>query len=156
MIFTTGSHGQLMFREARRDDLDAVLRLYRQLQPADPVLENGADAAVFDQILTTNGLHLFVLEADNAIVATTYLNVIPNITRSASPYAVIENVVVEERLRGHGFGKQVMAGTLQAAWDAGCYKIMLLTGSRAPATHAFYRACGFSGDEKTAYVVRRS
>lgn len=27
-----------------------------------------------------------------------------------------------------------MAGTLQAAWDAGCYKAMLMTGSREPAT----------------------
>ena len=47
-----------------------------------------------------------------------------------------------------------MAATLQAAWDAGCYKAMLLTGSRRPATHAFYRACGFSPDAKTAYLAR--
>jgi GNAT superfamily N-acetyltransferase len=80
--------------------------------------------------------------------------VIPNITRSAAPYAVIENVVVEESLRGTGLGKQIMSGTLQAAWDAGCYKAMLMTGSRRPATHAFYRACGFSAETKTAYVAR--
>ena len=48
------------------------------------------------------------------------------------------------------------ADTLQAAWDAGCYKAMLQTGSRAPATHAFYRACGFSPDAKTAYLARPS
>lgn len=120
------------------------------------MLENGTDAAVFGQILATSGLYLFVLEEDNAVIATSYLNVIPNVTRSASPYALIENVVVEESLRGRGFGKLVMSGTLQAAWDAGCYKVMLLTGSRKTATHAFYRACGFSGDEKTAYVMRRS
>jgi GNAT superfamily N-acetyltransferase len=47
-----------------------------------------------------------------------------------------------------------MAATLQAAWDAGCYKAMLQTGSRRPATHAFYRACGFSPDAKTAYLAR--
>jgi len=50
-------------------------------------------------------LHLFVLEVNCSIVATTYLNVIPNITRSTSPYALIENVVVEESLRGTGLGK---------------------------------------------------
>ncbi len=142
-----------MFREARRGDLDAVLSLYRQLQPADPVVQNGSVAEVFEQILAARGLHLFVLEEDGAVVATTYLNIIPNMTRSASPYAVIENVVVEESRRGKGLGKQIMAGTLQAAWDAGCYKAMLLAGSRKPATHVFYRACGFSGDEKTAYVA---
>jgi GNAT superfamily N-acetyltransferase len=88
------------------------------------------------------------------VVATTYLNVIPNVTRSASPHAVIENVVVEERLRGTGLGKQIMGSTLRVAWSAGCYKAMLMTGSRRPSTHAFYLACGFSPDAKRAYLAR--
>jgi GNAT superfamily N-acetyltransferase len=145
-----------IFREAGPDDFKDILRLYRQLQPEDSVLHDGSDAAAFAQILGSPGLHLFVLEAEGVVVATTYLNIIPNLTRSASPYAVIENVVVEETLRGTGLGKQLMAGTLRAAWDAGCYKAMLLTGSRKPATHAFYRACGFSPDAKTAYLARPS
>lgn len=146
----------IIFREAGTGDFDDIVRLYRQLQPTDPVLHDGSDAAAFAQILGSPGLHLFVLEVDGVVAATTYLNVIPNLTRSASPYAVIENVVVEETLRGRGLGKRVMAGTLQAAWDAGCYKAMLLTGSRKPATHAFYRTCGFSADVKTAYLARPS
>jgi GNAT superfamily N-acetyltransferase len=145
-----------LFREAGPDDLEDILRLYRQLQPEDPVLRDGSDAVAFAQILGSPGLHLFVLEVDGVVAATTYLNVIPNLTRSASPYAVIENVVVEETFRGTGLGKQIMAGTLRAAWDAGCYKAMLLTGSRKPATHAFYRACGFSPDAKTGYLARPS
>src|SRR5215472_7533294 len=100
-----------LFREAGPGDLEDILRLYRQLQPEDPVLGDGSDAAAFAQILGSPGLHLFVLEADGVVVATTYLNVIPNITRSASPYAVIENVVVEEAVRGSGLGKQIMAAT---------------------------------------------
>jgi len=143
-----------VFREAAPDDFEAVLGLYRQLQPADPILDDGSDRAAFDAILSTPGLHLFVLEIGGLVVATTYLNVIPNMTRSASPYAVIENVVVDEEVRGTGIGKQVMAATLEAAWTAGCYKAMLLTGSRSPSTHSFYRACGFSADEKTAYLAR--
>ena len=56
-------------------------------------------------------------------------------------------------VRGTGLGRRLMTGTLQAAWDAGCYKAMLMTGSRTSATHAFYRACGFSPDAKTAYLA---
>ncbi|PYC65377.1 GNAT family N-acetyltransferase [Micromonospora arborensis] len=143
-----------MFRTARPADFGQIMRLYRQLNPDDPVLEDGSDAAAFQQILGTPGLRLFVLELDGVVVATTYLNVIPNLSRSASPYAVIENVVVEESRRGTGLGRRIMADTLQAAWDAGCYKAMLMTGSRTPATHAFYRACGFAPDVKTAYLAR--
>ncbi|MGW4403472.1 N-acetyltransferase family protein [Nonomuraea sp. NPDC004702] len=145
-----------MFREARLDDFEHIVRLYRQLQPDDPEVVDGSDMAVFRQILASPALRLFVLELDGAVVATTYLNVIPNLTRSASPYAVIENVVVEASRRGAGLGKQIMAATLQAAWEAGCYKAMLMTSSRRPATHAFYRACGFSGEAKHAYVARPS
>jgi len=144
----------IVFREATPGDFEDVARLYRQLQPTDPVVRDGSDKAAFAQILAAPGLHLFVLEADGTVVATTYLNVIPNLTRSASPYAVIENVVVEQTLRGTGLGRRIMAGTLRAAWDAGCYKAMLMTGSRDPATHAFYQACGFSPGAKTAYLAR--
>ncbi|GAB3783938.1 hypothetical protein GCM10028867_34080 [Nocardioides pacificus] len=109
---------------------------------------------MFETILDTPGLTLLVLEVGGDVVATTYLNVIPNMTRNASPYAVIENVVVDESLRGTGLGKQIMVATLQRAWNAGCYKAMLLTGSKDPQTHAFYRSCGFSPDAKTAYLAR--
>ena len=143
-----------MIREALPEDFGAVMRLYRQLHPEDPVVDDGSDREAFDTILEARGLTLLLLEVDDAVVATTYLNVIPNITRSAAPYAVIENVVVEESLRGRGLGKKLMAATLQAAWEAGCYKAMLLTGSKTPATHAFYRSCGFSPDAKTAYLAR--
>ncbi|WFE54277.1 GNAT family N-acetyltransferase [Micromonospora sp. WMMD1155] len=143
-----------MFRAAGPDDFTQIIRLYRQLNPDDPVLNDGSDRVVYQRILDTPGLSLFVLDLDGVVVATTYLNVIPNLSRSASPYAVIENVVVEESRRGTGLGRQIMAGTLQAAWDAGCYKAMLMTGSRTAATHAFYRACGFAPDVKTAYLAR--
>ncbi|MDG4839144.1 GNAT family N-acetyltransferase [Micromonospora sp. WMMD967] len=143
-----------MFRVAGPDDFTQIIHLYRQLNPDDPVLDDGSDRAAYQRILDTPGLSLFVLDLDGVVVATTYLNVIPNLSRSASPYAVIENVVVEESRRGTGLGRQIMAGTLQAAWDAGCYKAMLMTGSRTPATHGFYRACGFAPDVKAAYLAR--
>jgi GNAT superfamily N-acetyltransferase len=143
-----------MIREANVNDFEAVMRLYGQLHPEDPILHDGSDRATFVEILADPDLHILVHELEGAIVATTYLNVIPNLTRSASPYAVIENVVVDESRRGTGLGKQIMAATLQAAWDAGCYKVMLMTGSRDAATHAFYEACGFSRDAKDAYLAR--
>ena len=138
------------FRAAQAGDLGGILALYRQLHPADPPAVDAP--AVFGSILDAPGLHLFVLCEGSAIVATTYLNLIPNLTRGGAPYGVIENVVVDADRRGTGLGKQIMASTLRAAWDAGCYKVMLQTGSRRESTHAFYRSCGFDPDEKTAYV----
>jgi len=145
-----------MFRAAASTDFDAIMMLYRQLHPRDPIVADGSDRTAFDTILSQEWLQIYVLERDTKIIATTYLNIVPNLTRSASPYAVIENVVVEETLRGRGHGREIMDRTLERAWAAGCYKVMLMTGSRRESTHAFYRACGFSPDAKTAYLVRPS
>ena len=109
-----------------------------------------AYVTVFDAILARDGLDLLILEVDGLIVGTTYLNVMPNLSRGGQPYAVIENVVIAEHVRGQGLGRRLMDGTLERAWAAGSYKAMVQTGSRNPNTHAFYRACGFVDDAKTA------
>ncbi len=143
-----------MFREAGAADFASVMQLYRQLHPGDVVVPEQRAQTVYDEILRTPGMRLFLLEEDGVAIASTYLNVIPNLTRGAAPYGVVENVIVDAARRGTGVGKAVMAGTLQAAWDAGCYKVMLLTGSKRESTHAYYRACGFVAGEKTGFVAR--
>jgi N-acetylglutamate synthase-like GNAT family acetyltransferase len=147
-------HDGIEFRAAGASDFDGVMRLYRQMHPADPAVEDGSARRSFEAILASPMLHLLVLEREGSVIATTYLNVIPNLTRGTAPYAVIENVVVDEALRGTGLGKEVMAATLEAAWAAGCYKAMLMTGSKREATQAYYRACGFDPDAKQALLAR--
>ena len=142
-------------RVATATDFPEIMKLYRQLQPGDPVLTNGRDRATFAEILADDRLHLFVLDDGGIIKATCYLNIIPNITRSASPYGIVENVVTDEDCRGAGLGKRIVRHALEAAWSCGCYKVMLQTGSKRASTHAFYRSCGFSGDDKQAFVAWR-
>jgi len=144
----------VLVREATARDFEDLIRLYRQLQPEDPILSDGRDRRVFDQIVAAENLHLFLLDVDKRVVSTCYLNIIPNITRSARPYAIVENVVTDASRRGCGFGTQVIRHALDFAWSSGCYKAMLQTGSRHASTHAFYRACGFTADEKVGYLAR--
>ena len=142
-------------RDATAADFGEVMRLYRQLQPEDPILTNGRDREVFNEILSNSSLKLLVLDdGSGRLFASCYLNVIPNITRSASPYGIVENVISDESARGLGHGKRVVMQALDQAWSSGCYKVMLQTGSKQEATHAFYRACGFSGSDKFGYVAR--
>tara|TARA_Y100001933_G_scaffold112984_3_gene113106 strand:- start:63 stop:542 length:480 start_codon:yes stop_codon:yes gene_type:complete len=150
----TAPAGRLRVREAAAGDFDALMRLYRQLQPSDPVPADGGARAVFAAIVESDALRLYLLEdGDGRVSASCYLNVIPNLTRGARPYAVIENVITDEARRGRGLGRAVIGHALDAAWAAGCYKVMLQTGSTQESTHAFYRACGFSGTDKHAYVA---
>lgn len=143
------------FRHSRADDFDGILRLYSQLHPADQLDATEARTA-FEIIIEHPGVDLLVLEEAGVIVGTSYLNVIPNMTRGARPYAVIENVVIDEAHRGTGRGRKLLKDTLALAWEANCYKAMLMTGSKRERTLNFYRSAGFSSDEKTAFLARPS
>ena len=141
-------------RSAKQGDIEGILALYRQLHPEDPVIADGRDRLVFSEIMESRNLHLFVAEEEGRIVSTCYLNLIPNLTRNAAPYGILENVVTDDDYRNRGFGKAVVQCALAFAWEAGCYKVMLQTGSRRESVHVFYRSCGFSGNDKHAFVAR--
>ncbi|MEM9620012.1 MAG: GNAT family N-acetyltransferase [Pseudomonadota bacterium] len=145
----------MIVREAIAEDFARIMELYAQLHPEDPVIQDGSDRRIYADILANPNLHVFVLQAaDGALNATCYLNFIPNLTRKGSPYCVIENVVTEASLRNQGLGKKLLLQVLQFAWNKGCYKVMLQTGSRQASTHNFYKSCGFSADDKFAFVAR--
>ena len=142
-------------RHARRDDLDALLALLGQLNPGDLVAPRERLASILDQIIASEHFALVVATQDERVVATCYLNVIPNLSRGGASYAVLENVVVDAPLRGRGLGQQVVRFALDEAWRRGCYKALLQTGERDPRVHRFYAACGFSASDKTGFVARR-
>ena len=141
-------------RLATAKDQEALVLLYRDLNPGEVKAEPRVFAAIYKEILSSRYFHLVVAEQGKLLVGTCYLNIIPNLSRSASPYAVLENVVVASQVRRQGVGKAIVAFALALAWERGCYKVMLQTGSKKEATHRFYRSCGFSPNEKFAFVAR--
>ena len=141
-------------RLAHRDDLDALAALYLQLNPDDAGASRATLPAILERILATEGLEIIAGELAGRVVATCYLNVIPNLTRGGRSYAVVENVVVDASLRGRGLGQALVRNALERAWAAGCYKALLQTGSREAAVLRFYESCGFSRSDKTGFVAR--
>jgi N-acetylglutamate synthase-like GNAT family acetyltransferase len=142
-------------RAARAKDLPALLALYRQLNPDDPVLLEAEAGARFAQILAHPGATIFVTCVNGVAVSSVSLVVIPNMTRGGKPYALIENVVTHADHRQRGHGRALIDTAVASAWDLGCYKVMLLTGSTEPATLRFYANCGFS-QNKTGFQIRRT
>mgnify|MGYP003579492472 CR=1 FL=1 len=141
-------------RLPRPDDLQALLGLYAQLNPHDRPATPERSRAVLDEILASSHFELVVAEHAGDVIGTCYLNVVPNLSRGGAPYGVLENVVVTQALRGRGIGQAMVGFALARAWQRGCYKVMLQTGSRRESTHHFYRACRFSAGEKFAFVAR--
>jgi ribosomal protein S18 acetylase RimI-like enzyme len=145
---------KLVVRLAERDDLTELLRLYRDLIPDDAALSVEAATQHFDALKRIDGSGILVGVIDKTIVSTCTLVVIPNLTRGGQPYALIENVVTSMEHRGRGYGRATLQQAVSSAWDHGCYKVMLLTGSTKPETIGFYNSAGFE-QNKTGFQIRR-
>jgi len=135
------------------DDLPGIRTLYRFLHHDDPALPDDRAMAVYDEMLAMPGMTVFLLEDSGAPRASCVLNVIPNLTRGARPYGVIENVVTHPDHRCRGHDRAVLQHALDHAWDHGCYKVMLMTGQEE--LRPFYESCGFDGSAKHAMLARR-
>jgi GNAT superfamily N-acetyltransferase len=138
-----------------QDDLPGLLALYRHLNPEDPAVEVSTARAIWADLLGSDTVTIFVVEAGGPLVSSCMLVVVPNLTRNARPFGLIENVVTHAEHRRHGFGSMVLRAALDAAWNAGCYKVMLMTGSRQESTMRFYERAGFERRSKTAFQIRR-
>lgn len=141
-------------RLIRDDELSGLLALYRQLNPSDAPLLPDRAAATFETILANPWQQLFVTEHEGQLVATCALALVPNLTRGARPYGVIENVVTDAAYRRRRFGTEALRAALSFARQNDCYKVMLFTGSKRPETLAFYERVGFLRGDKTGFIAR--
>ena len=142
-------------RTIRSDERPQLLELYAQLHEEDSPSSEERLRAAWESVISHPGLHIFVAEVEGRVVSTCTLVIVPNLTRGASPYAVVENVVTHVDYRKRGLGTGVLQAAFQKAWDEDCYKVMLLTGSKEEATLRFYEQAGLQRGVKTGFVVYR-
>jgi ribosomal protein S18 acetylase RimI-like enzyme len=141
-------------RTIGRDDLPALLALYTHLHREDALLpDDAALAAVWNAILDDPKLQCFVAERDGQLVGSCTLCIIPNLTRGARPYGLIENVVTHADYRHQGIGTHLLHTALRHAWERNCYKVLLSTGSTRDATLRFYEQAGLRRGVKTGFVA---
>lgn len=140
-------------REAGEEDLPGLLELYLSLHET-AIPDADAVRPAWKKILADADHHLLLLEENGVPVASCVCVIVPNLTRNARPYALIENVVTREGRRGRGLATACLRKAVELAREANCYKVMLLTGSKDPATLAFYRRAGFTDGDKTAFLLR--
>ena len=145
---------EVLVRPARREDLDGMLALCRALQPEDPVPARGKAEAAWAALLGNGLATVLVAECAGTLAASCTLVLIPNLTRDCRPYALIENVVTLEGHRRRGLGRRVLRAAIARAREAGCYKVMLATGSKQEATLRFYEGVGLERGGKTYFQAR--
>lgn len=137
------------FRPARREDLEAVVRLLAadSLGQWRETLDEGAlpeaYARAFDAIAADPRNEIIVGEMAGQPVACLQLTFIPGLTYAGGERAQIEGVRVDSTMRGTGVGKALIAHVVELARQRGCVLVQLTTDKRRPEALAFYRSLGF-------------
>ena len=133
----------LLIRKAKEEDLHDVLTLYTQLGN-NPFPQNLEEVLpVWHQILAQPGHFVVVAETEGKLVGSCVCQIIPNLTHGMRP---------DEAFRRQGIATACLHFAREEARTAGCYKLMLSTGSKKEGTLRFYEKAGYNRQDKTAFV----
>lgn len=144
-----------MIRDARKEDLDRIVELYGYLDPTSDFSNGDRLKETWDEILSNSKyFKCLVLEVDGEIVSSCIANIIPNITNGIKPYIIVENVITHPESQGKGYGKRIINHVIELGKKLGCYKVMLLSGSKRTGAHKFYEAIGFDSTSKKGFQYR--
>lgn len=141
-------------RPVQPDDLEGVLRLYRELRPNDPALDPATARDVFAHLIQRDDIELLVCESNGVLTATCQLALIPNLANGARAFGVIEHVVTLSQYRRLGYARLLLERALELAWTRGCCKVVLLSGAQRAEAHKLYEAVGFVGGVESGFVAR--
>lgn len=139
-------------REIKENEPGELLALYTHLHELG-VPENSEHLQnTWAAICNNEDHHIIVCELDGSLVSSCVCVIVPNLTRNVRPYALIENVVTHSDHRGKGYATACLSYAKELAVKAGCYKMMLLTGSKSEKTLRFYERAGYNCTDKTAFI----
>jgi len=144
-------------RKAKASDAEALKVLYfEHLTRFPPQEEQNMELwrKMLDKFENDENMYLFVLEADNQVVASVQMAIIESLTHNVRPFAIIENVVTHADYRNRGYASALLAKATEIAQEKGCYKMSLETGSNRESTLNFYRKNGFEIDKKHSCLKR--
>lgn len=100
--------------------------------------------------VTALGVRISVLNDGKIEMGHVYLFFITNDLHE-KPYALLEDLFVEESERSHGIGNKLLSEALNVAREHRCYKIIATSRTERENVHAWYERKGF---EKFGYEFR--
>jgi len=146
-----------IIQRAEPNDAEELYDLYinylTNSPPSDPPDFNKL-RGLLEKFAIDLNYNLLTGKLDGKIISSVTLVIIENFTHGAQSYAVMENVVTHADFRNQGFASELIQYARKIAENAGCYKIMLLTGSKKESTLDFYKNNGFDPNEKKAFIIR--
>jgi GNAT superfamily N-acetyltransferase len=140
---------ELQIREARPEDLEAIIRLHEEDElgshgDAWTPANRPAYEAAFAAISRSPENKLFVASSDGAIVGTFQLTFIPNLTGRGALRVKVESVKVKGAKRSLGIGAQMMEFIEREARAKGASQLELSSNKTRTDAHRFYERLGYA------------
>lgn len=141
---------QLTIREARREDVAAIVRLL-----ADDHLGSGREVVAepplpgyleaFEKVDADPRNLLAVAEEEGGrVIGTLQITFIPGLSNQGAELALIEAVRVDSSLRGQGLGARMIEWAMDEARRRGCRNVELFTHLSRVDAQRFYERLGFA------------
>ena len=127
--------------------VDAVNQLLKQLSSTPRVFSRESLKTIVD----SGNSHLFLAEVDGRVVGMLTLSHYP------APTGLkmwIEDVVVDEAMRGRSIGRLLVEKAVGYAATLGEGTLMLTSRPSREAANALYRSCGFEFKETNNYTMK--
>jgi GNAT superfamily N-acetyltransferase len=144
---------RLTIRTAQSADADILQSLYRQLVDDENVRATASQIEVLEGDARTR---LLVCEIDGRVRGTVLVCLCADAMYAGQPFAVVENLVVDQECRGNGIGQALLREVERFCLSRNCSKMMLLSSASRVDAHRFFEQVGFRGDRKRGFVKYRS
>jgi GNAT superfamily N-acetyltransferase len=139
----------IRIRSAVTKDIPRILELYDELTITTSYLESAKNPSLeeyqktLDVINSIPGYDLLVAEDQDGILGSVVLLIMPNLAHRASPWALVENLIIDSKQQRQNIGKKLMEYAINRARDKGCYKLILNSNKIRKGAHKFYQSLGF-------------
>ena len=136
------------FRDMRRDDLPAVIKLLAEdvLGQSREAAGEGIDPAyvlAFDAVARDPNNRLIVADLDGEAIACMQVTTIPHLTFKGGTRLQIEGVRVDKRYRGQKVGAAMIEWAIALADDTDCHLVQLTSNKDRGDALRFYEERGF-------------
>ena len=137
-----------LVREADVRDIQDILLLYEQLFSNTDQAEINRAAKIREhkkalfEIKHNPNHHLLVAEIEGIVVGTLAIIIIPNLSHMGRPWAIVEDVIVDESHRRRGIGSLLMQRAIQLAKGRDCFRVILSSSKQRDDSHKFYESVG--------------
>jgi len=137
--------GRVAVRDAGAGDLPRLVSLL-----ADGSLTGGEDPGRLDAYrdalaeMTRAGHRVLVAEVDGQVAGMCQVIFFRHLQHNGGRCAELESVHVDGALRGRGVGTALVSAAVEAAREAGCYRVQLTSNKARTDAHRFWARQGFA------------